>query len=989
MSAVNRFRPYGREDLLGARLENTDGNSPAWRGFFRTSENPWLREHEIQGSVLFPAGGLVAMAVRAGQQLATTAPLAVEGIEVRSLQILKPILIPASSAGLEHVFQATLVGDATYEFRMSTTQSAGSTANIGDVASWTLHAKGTLVIHHKAVEGHENIAHQRSTRDHNLALHYRRAKGRCVVSVDPGQWYEQLETVGLKYGSQFRNITELRRDPDQGAISAKKMACATIVVHDTKSKMPYQFEFDHLVHPTTLDAMLQTVLGLSGDPTGDPMLPTSISSVYIAANFPSRPGSELVGFSEAQMAGWRQAEADVVFFDADTSYPVIVIQGAGFRSLPKSANGVGYLPSNRNLCSQIKWAKDVDLTAPHDIGEFLDMLAQKTPTMEILFLDTHDDTKLFALTILETGGVLARFSRCVFCPGSTDFLDKASNGGIPSDQERMAFEDDEESVMKSQYDVIFVNVSRIDALGSIGKCLRPGGRIVLEYDEARPSKPLLQAGDVAFLYANQGMPNVKMGRGGPSGKQLIASWRPPVPSAEKMASQRDVVLIWSDSGHANAALSELAQILGELLTDLGVSVQSMRLGDVTRLQDLDGTKSFISLLEYDAHLIFNMRPDEFEALQRLFKIAKDMVWITTTNKLVGGNPCATAFTGLARTLRSEDASRRLIHCILENLGDQSPRRAADIILSLFTTSHWKNSTSGVAETEYMVTQKGVVYTQRLVPMPTVNAIIEKGPLRPEAMAKMSMAQLGRSYSLRPLSVGSVDGPRFEDDADGERKLQPHEVRIAVEGTHLECHDMAAVKGESFDPVGGDVYGIAVEVGSGVLCVQPGSRVMAFHSGTISTMVCVPENMVFGIAAENPAAGYSFSLTAMAMAVFGIDLLRLGPRDFLVIMGAASPTGQMAALVARNAFPDLLLALAYDGPEEHSILQEHMGSFSNPVPDLLDVSDGSFAERIKLKAGGDGADAVFYPTHLHADRVVSCVKGGKYFETGRSTVIQQC
>ena len=34
--------------------------------------------------------------------------------------------------------------------------------------------------------------------------------------------------------------------------------CFTITIKDTKSIMPAQFEFEHLLHPTTLDSAIQT-----------------------------------------------------------------------------------------------------------------------------------------------------------------------------------------------------------------------------------------------------------------------------------------------------------------------------------------------------------------------------------------------------------------------------------------------------------------------------------------------------------------------------------------------------------------------------------------------------------------------------------------------------------------------------------------------------------------------------------------------------------
>jgi acyl transferase domain-containing protein len=46
-----RLRPFPRHDLFGAPVPDWNPNSPRWRHFLRTSENPWLKEHMV--SILF------------------------------------------------------------------------------------------------------------------------------------------------------------------------------------------------------------------------------------------------------------------------------------------------------------------------------------------------------------------------------------------------------------------------------------------------------------------------------------------------------------------------------------------------------------------------------------------------------------------------------------------------------------------------------------------------------------------------------------------------------------------------------------------------------------------------------------------------------------------------------------------------------------------------------------------------------------------------
>ncbi len=61
--------------------------------------------------------------------------------------------------------------------------------------------------------------------------------------------------------------------------------------------MPMKFEYDHLIHPATLDAMFQTVFTL-GDRR---MLPVAVDSVQLSADISHTPGTEFYGLSAAEV----------------------------------------------------------------------------------------------------------------------------------------------------------------------------------------------------------------------------------------------------------------------------------------------------------------------------------------------------------------------------------------------------------------------------------------------------------------------------------------------------------------------------------------------------------------------------------------------------------------------------------------------------------------------------------------------------------------
>lgn len=70
LSKASRLRAGGHVDLLGAPCEDVVSGDPSWRQFLRTSDLPWIRDHKIQSSILYPAAGMVCMAVEAARQTA-------------------------------------------------------------------------------------------------------------------------------------------------------------------------------------------------------------------------------------------------------------------------------------------------------------------------------------------------------------------------------------------------------------------------------------------------------------------------------------------------------------------------------------------------------------------------------------------------------------------------------------------------------------------------------------------------------------------------------------------------------------------------------------------------------------------------------------------------------------------------------------------------------------------------------------------------------
>ncbi|RYP42065.1 hypothetical protein DL767_000577 [Monosporascus sp. MG133] len=111
-----RFRENPPHELLGNRVFETAANEPTWRKALALEDVPWLAGHEVNGQVVFPAAGYIAMVGEALQQLHEATDeghetaFSIKNVRIASARVLemdktielitslKPIMLDASEA---------------------------------------------------------------------------------------------------------------------------------------------------------------------------------------------------------------------------------------------------------------------------------------------------------------------------------------------------------------------------------------------------------------------------------------------------------------------------------------------------------------------------------------------------------------------------------------------------------------------------------------------------------------------------------------------------------------------------------------------------------------------------------------------------------------------------------------------------------------------------------------------------------------------------
>ncbi|OJJ95089.1 hypothetical protein ASPACDRAFT_55425 [Aspergillus aculeatus ATCC 16872] len=240
-----RFHAAMHHELLGSRVSEMPELEPTWRNLLSLYSVPWICDHVLQGSVVFPAAGYIAMAGEAIQQLFP----ATEGFAIRNL-ILKAPWVLEGSATFEVItsFKPTKYSD------MEDSEWYSMSVMVHDGISWIKHCQGLV--------RPESAARQHAERPQT---HPR--------FVEFGSWYNALNKRGLNYGPRFRGLREISADPL--ALTAVASIVDDASEHDSR----------YFVHPTAIDHCLQllSVAQSNGLMRRLPGLaiPASIGEIYV------------------------------------------------------------------------------------------------------------------------------------------------------------------------------------------------------------------------------------------------------------------------------------------------------------------------------------------------------------------------------------------------------------------------------------------------------------------------------------------------------------------------------------------------------------------------------------------------------------------------------------------------------------------------------------------------------------------------------------
>ncbi|KAL8734235.1 MAG: hypothetical protein Q9181_003294 [Wetmoreana brouardii] len=341
-----RLRQGARSDILGFPAEDSNNLEPRWRNVIRDVDLPWLEQHKLQGNIVYPMSGFIAMAVEAMKNRAESRGLDVDRYLLREIRSNRPMIIPPDTDVETMVTlrpyseNAAVSSDKLDEFRI-----LSWTADRG----WSEHCRGIITLESTS---------PRPGRDGLVA----EIVEKCILDIKPSAMYDMLSKMGVKYGPLFTRIDSLAAGPDR--------TTGTVTIPDTAAAMPYQFESAHVVHPATLDSCFQFIWPMVVGPKLDLKalyVPMSIGSIAISNRVPKTPGTKLRVYgrrAETQMPSKNMA-ASLFVEHHGFEEPAFAVEINDLTLTRVSEEQVRHRESK--LAFRLEWKPDIDFISASQI----------------------------------------------------------------------------------------------------------------------------------------------------------------------------------------------------------------------------------------------------------------------------------------------------------------------------------------------------------------------------------------------------------------------------------------------------------------------------------------------------------------------------------------------------------------------------------------------------------------------------------------------
>lgn len=254
-------------EFLGA---TTKTSKMQWRNFLRRAESSWIDHHVVDGRVVYPAAGMMVMAIEAARQVVSrTSELTAAGYSLSDVMFENPIdLSTHDGVEVQTSLDAVSMNNddvRTFNFRIE---------SYGEDDEPRTSCRGTISVDLLPTAGEQSWEHSLATGERQkIARDMLSQAAECHEPVDDKHMNRFLEHIGYGYGPTFRRAAKQR------CTKQPKRAAASLSRFPSNSSSP-------VVHPATLDSIVQlcfTCLSSGGTSAMALGIPSRLGSLWISA----------------------------------------------------------------------------------------------------------------------------------------------------------------------------------------------------------------------------------------------------------------------------------------------------------------------------------------------------------------------------------------------------------------------------------------------------------------------------------------------------------------------------------------------------------------------------------------------------------------------------------------------------------------------------------------------------------------------------------
>ncbi|BBY20154.1 type I polyketide synthase [Mycobacterium stomatepiae] len=336
--------------LLSAVVELPASGGVVLTGRLSPSQQGWLADHAVSGTVVFPGAGFVELAIRAGDEVGCST--------VDELTLQAPLMLPVADSGFGSVALQVVVGAADD----SGQRSVAIFSRVDADSAWVCHAEGAL---------------SSAPVEPSADLSVWPPAGAVAVSAADG--YERLAAHGYGYGPAFQGLTAAWIRGDE--------VFAEVRLPDAAGGVT-----GFGVHPALLDAAMHSmVMARAADESAtDVVLPFAWQGISLHAAGASAVRARIAPAGPPPQAGGTPTGVSIELADG-LGLPVLSVATMVARPVNEQQLRAALSSSGPDRLFEVVWSPvpEVAATSPASSHQLFESVAGEDDPVAATYQRTH------------------------------------------------------------------------------------------------------------------------------------------------------------------------------------------------------------------------------------------------------------------------------------------------------------------------------------------------------------------------------------------------------------------------------------------------------------------------------------------------------------------------------------------------------------------------------------------------------------------------